>query len=132
MLKKRNLTTDKNEHIAAGRIIAGGILGFLLTVVLTVVAALAVTKEALPMSSTQWLGSVIILISSFFAALFATRSNRKKLICGFLAALLYGSGMMICCMLLFSAPMQFGRMLLSLAALVAGTMMGVVVSGMRR
>ena len=90
------------------------------------------TREVLPLSNTQWLGPVIILVSAFFAALFATRSNRKKLICGLLAALLYGSGMMICGLLLFSAPMQFGRMLLSLAALLAGTMLGVFVSGMRR
>lgn len=132
MLKKRNRPSDNTGNIAAGRIIAGGILGFLLTVVLTFSAALSMTREVLPLSNTQWLGPVIILVSAFFAALFATRSNRKKLICGMLAALLYGSGMMICGLLLFSAPMQFGRMLLSLAALLAGTMLGVFVSGMRR
>lgn len=131
MLKKRNRSSDNTGTIAAGRIFAGGMLGLLLTMVLTFCGALAVTREVLPQNSTSWLGPVIILVSAFFAALLATHSNQKKLLCGLFAALLYGSGMMICGLLLFTAPMQFGRMLLSLGVLLAGMLLGVFVSGMR-
>jgi len=131
MLKKRSRSSDNSDPIRAGRIFAGGILGFLVTVMLTFFAAFAVSREVLPVSITKWLGPVIILFSSFIASLLASRANRKKLICGLLAASLYGSVMIICGLMVFSAPMQPGRMLLSLAVLLGGMMLGVFTSGMR-
>ncbi len=131
MLKKRSRSSDNNGTISAGRIFVGGVVGFVLTMVLTFSAALAVTREVLPQNSTMWVGPVIILVSAFFAALLASHSNRKKLLCGLFAALIYGSGMMICGLILFTAPMQISRVMLSLAALLIGALLGAFVSGMR-
>ena len=131
MLKKRSRSSENTGTIRSGRIFAGGVFGLLLTIALTFSAALAVTREVLPQNCTTWLGPVIILVSAFFSALTAAHSNRKKLLCGLFAAMLYSSGMMICGLLLFTAPMQFGRMMLSLAALLVGMLLGVFVSGMK-
>ena len=131
MLKRRSRSTDNTGTIATGRILVGGVSGLLLTIGLTFSAALAVTREILPQNSTIWLGPGIILVSAFFTALIAARANRKKLLCGLFAALFYGAGMMICGLLLFTAPMELGRLMLSLAALLVGMLLGVFVSGMR-
>ena len=130
MSKKRSRTSEKSNSPALGKILAGGIAGLILTMLLTFAAAFAVSKEMLSPESSHWLGPVIIAVSAFFAAWLAARRNSKKLVCGLLSALLYGSAMMICGLLLFSAPMKAGRLALSLVALLLGTLAGVFLSGM--
>lgn len=127
MAKTRNAD---DRSISSGRILWGGIIGILLTLVLTFGGALALSRELLPLSACSWIGPVIIALSAFFAAWTAARRNSKKLMCGLLAAVLYGCGMMIAGLLLFSSPMQTGRLLLSLGALLLGGFGGVFSAGL--
>lgn len=131
MYKKRGSPSDNGSSIAAVRIVAGGLFGFVLTCLLTYFSALGITKEMLAADCTGWLGPVIILLSGMFCAIVSTKANGKKLVCALLASLLYGSVMIICGLLLFSAPMQIRRMMLSLSALLAGTFAGVLISSLR-
>jgi len=131
MSKKRNKPSDQGPALRGGKILFSGLIGLVLTTLLTFSAALAITRELLPLECTKWMGTVIVGLSAFFTAVIASRRNGKKLLCGLLSALVYGSGMLICGLLLFSAPMEMGRMLLSLAALLAGTIAGVFISGMQ-
>ncbi len=124
-------TRNADEHgMSSGKILVGGVLGMVLTLVLTFGAALALSRELLPLSACGWLGPVIIGLSSFFSAWAAARKNGKKLMCGLLAAAIYGSGLMIAGLLLFSAPMQTGRLVLSLGALLLGGFGGVFSAGL--
>ena len=61
----------------------------------------------------------------------AAGNNGKKLLCGLLAAVLYGSGLMVAGLLLFSTAMQPGRLALSVGALLLGGFVGVFCAGMR-
>ena len=126
MAKTRNAD---DRGISSGRILLGGVVGIVLTLVLTFGAALALSRELLPLRACNWLGPLIIGLSAFFTAWTAARRNSKKLICGLLAAVLYGCGMMIAGLLLFSTPMQTGRLLLSMGALLLGGFGGVFSSG---
>ena len=128
MSKIRN--TEARE-ISSGKILLGGLLGLFLTVLLTFGAAIVLSREVLPLDACSWLGPVIIALSSFFAALTAAGNNGKKLLCGLLAAILYGSGLMIAGLLLFSTTMQPGRLALSVGALLLGGFVGVFCAGMR-
>lgn len=130
MSKKRSRTSEKNSNLSPGKILAGGIAGLILTAALTFAAAFAISKEMLPLKSCSWLGPVIIVLSAFLSAWLSAHRNSKKLICGLLSALLYGSAMMICGLLLFSSPMKAGRLMLSLASLLLGALAGVFLSGM--
>ena len=126
MAKTRNAD---DRGISSGKILWGGVVGIVLTLVLTFGAALALSQELLPLRACSWLGPLIIGLSAFFTAWTAARQNSKKLICGLLAAVLYGCGMMIAGLLLFSTPMQTGRLLLSMGALLLGGFGGVFSSG---
>ena len=128
MSKTRN---TEARAISSGKILLGGILGLFLTVLLTFGAAIALNREVLPLHACSWLGPVIIALSSFFAALTAAGNNGKKLLCGLLAAVLYGSGLMVAGLLLFSTTMQPGRLALSVGALLMGGFVGVFCAGMR-
>ena len=128
MSKIRN--TEARE-ISSGKILLGGLLGLFLTVLLTFGAAIALNREVLPLDACSWLGPVIIALSSFFAALVSAGNNGKKLLCGLLAAVLYGSGLMVAGLLLFSTTMQPGRLALSVGALLMGGFVGVFCAGMR-
>ena len=128
MSKIRN---TEARAISSGKILLGGLLGLFLTVLLTFGAAIALNREVLPLDACSWLGPVIIALSSFFAALTAAGNNGKKLLCGLLAAILYGSGLMIAGLLLFSTTMQPGRLALSVSALLIGGFIGVFCAGMR-
>ena len=128
MSKIRNA---EERGVASGKILIGGVLGLILTVILTFGAAIALNREVLSLDACSWLGPVIIALSSFFAALVAAGNNGKKLMCGLLAAVLYGSGLMIAGLLLFSTTMQPGRLALSVGALLLGGFVGVFCAGMR-
>ena len=128
MSKIRNA---EERGVTSGKILIGGVLGLILTVILTFGAAIALNREVLPLDACSWLGPVIIALSSFFAALTAAGNNGKKLLCGLLAAVLYGSGLMIAGLLLFSTTMQPGRLTLSVGALLLGGFVGVFCAGMR-
>ena len=128
MSKIRNA---EERGVTSGKILIGGVLGLILTVILTFGAAIALNREVLPLDACSWLGPVIIALSSFFAALTAAGNNGKKLLCGLLAAILYGSGLMIAGLLLFSTTMQPGRLALSVGALLLGGFIGVFCAGMR-
>ena len=128
MSKIRNA---EERGVTSGKILIGGVLGLILTVILTFGAAIALNREVLPLDACSGLGPVIIALSSFFAALTAAGNNGKKLLCGLLAAILYGSGLMIAGLLLFSTTMQPGRLALSVGALLLGGFVGVFCAGMR-
>ena len=128
MSKIRNA---EERGVTSGKILIGGVLGLILTVILTFGAAIALNREVLPLDACSWLGPVIIALSAFFAALVAAGNNGKKLLCGLLAAVLYGSGLMVAGLLLFSTAMQPGRLALSVGALLMGGFVGVFCAGMR-
>ena len=131
MGKKRNRTAEPVGGLSLMGILLGGAAGLLLTVILIFAASWAMSREQLPMSSCSWLGPAIIGISAFFSAWIAACQPCKKMLHGLLAALLYGLILLICGMLLFSAPMQVGRLLISAAALAIGGIGGVLLSGLR-
>lgn len=122
MTKTRNAD---DRGISSGRILFGSIMGIVLTLALTFVAALVLSRELLPLRACSWLGPLIIGLAAFFSAWTAARRNSKKLMCGLLAAVLYGCGMMIAGLLLFSTPMQTGRLMLSAGSLLLGGFGGV-------
>lgn len=131
MARKRNRAAETAGTCSTGKILFGGFAGLFLTLLLTFSAALAISHEVMPITYSAWLGPVIIVLSAFLAAWLSARRNGKKLLCGLLAAILYGSAMMVCGMLLFSSPMKFGRLLLSAGALLLGAFGGVVLSGLQ-
>lgn len=130
MLKKQNKTSERASGLPVGQTIMGGLAGLFLTGLLTFLSAVLLHKELLPLSVCNWLGLVIIALSSLCSAWLTARHNAKKLICGLLSSGIYGLGLVICGMLLFSSPMQSGRMLLSTGALVLGMLGGVVLSAL--
>lgn len=132
MPKKRARTSEQPTVISAGKILFGGIAGILFTVMLTFLASLAISNEWIPLSFCDWLGPIILAISAFLACLIATGKNGKKLISGMLCAGILGALLLICGLLLFSTPMRPAKMILSLGALVLGTIAGVVFSGLRQ
>ena len=77
------------------------------------------------------MGPVIIALSALCSSCIAARRNCKKLVCGLLAAAVYGLALMICGMLLFSAPMKASRLALSAGALLLGALGGVVLAAFR-
>lgn len=127
MTKTRNAD---DRGISSGRILFGSIMGIVLTLALTFGAALVLSRELLPLRACSWLGPLIIGLAAFFSAWTAARRNSKKLMCGLLAAVLYGCGMMIAGLLLFSTPMQTGRLMLSAGALLLGGFGGVFTAGL--
>ncbi len=110
------------------RIVLSGLFGIFMTALLTIGGAFLLQREVLPLTCCRWLGPVIVALSAFCTGWLSARRNDKKLICGLLAALLYGLCLFICGMLLFSAPMQPARLGLSFGALLAGTILAVVLS----
>ena len=131
MSKKRNRASESANCISAGKIVFGGITGIFFTVALTLLAALAISNEWIPLAFCNWLGPAILAISSFLACMLATGHNGKKLISGMLCAGLLGALLLLCGLLLFSTPMRPAKMVLSLAALFVGTICGVFFSGLR-
>lgn len=127
MTKTRNAD---DRGISSGRILFGSIMGIVLTLALTFGAALVLSRELLPLRACSWLGLLIIGLAAFFSAWTAARRNSKKLMCGLLAAVLYGCGMMIAGLLLFSTPMQTGRLMLSAGSLLLGGFGGVFTAGL--
>ena len=125
--------TRKGEErvVSFGRILAGGILGMILTLLLTFMAAFALSREWLSTDACSWIGPCILAVSACLCTWTAAAKNGKKMMSGMAAALLYGSALMIAGMLVFSAPMQHGRLALSATALLAGGLGGIVASGMR-
>lgn len=130
MLNNRNKTSERAAVLPVGQTIMGGLAGLLLTGLLTFLSAVLLHKELLPVSACNWLGLVIIALSALCSAWLTARHNAKKLLCGLLSSGLYGLGLVICGMLLFSSPMQSGRMLLSAGALLVGLLGGVVLSAL--
>ncbi len=110
------------------RILFSGILGVVLTFLLTLGAAILLQREILPISGCRWLGPVIVALSSICAAWVSARRNDKKLLCGFVTVCIYGLSLVICGMLTFSAPMEPGRLTLTLGVLLGGAVIGVVLS----
>lgn len=131
MLKNRNRTSERALRLPFGQTLMGGLAGLLLTGLLTFLSAVLLHKALLPIAACNWLGLVIIALSSLCSAWLTARHNAKKLLCGLLSAGIYGLGLVICGMLLFSSPMQSGRMLLSAGALLLGMLGGVVLSALR-
>ena len=131
MPRNRTGTSEQNKSISFGPILAGGLTGLLLTGLFTFSAAVLLHLELLPVTVCNWLGSVIIALSSLIAAWSAARARAKKLLLGLLSAGFYGLALVICGMLLFSAPIHSGRMLLSTGALLLGMLGGIVLSALR-
>ncbi|MBR5536314.1 MAG: hypothetical protein IKU58_00250 [Clostridia bacterium] len=126
MSKIRDL---ENCEILPGRIVTGSVFGITGTLALTLLAALALHGELLKLEACRWLGPMILAVSALLCAWFAALKNRKKLMCGLLSVMLYGSVLMIGGMLLFSAPMQAGRLALSVGAMLVGGLAGAILSG---
>ena len=131
MPRNRTGTSEQNKSISFGPILAGGLTGLLLTGLFTFSAAVLLHLELLPVTVCNWLGPVIIALSSLIAAWSAARARAKKLLLGLLSAGFYGLALVICGMLLFSAPIHSGRMLLSTGALLLGMLGGIVLSALR-
>jgi len=131
MSKKRNRTTEQNTGVSGGRILTGGIAGIICTLILTFLASVSVSNEWISLAACQWLGQVILAVSAFFACLIATGNNGKKLISGLLCAGLYAALLLIVGLLLFSQPMRGSKLLFSAAALLFGTIGGILLSGFR-
>ena len=132
MVKKRNSRmAEPDGGFSLVRLAVGTFFGLLLTVLLTFSASVAMNRELLPMESCRWLGPVLIGVSAFFSAWIAAKHPCKKLLHGLLAAFLYGLALLIGGMLLFSSPMQVGRMLISMGALAVGAVTGVFVASFR-
>ena len=131
MSKNRKRISEQSTVISAGKVLFGGIAGILLTMILTFLAAVAISNEWIPLAFCDWLGPVILAISAFLSCLIATGRNGKKLISGMLCAAILGTLLVICGLLLFSTPMRPAKMALSLGALLVGTLCGVLFSGLR-
>ena len=131
MSRKRNSAAEPASGCSVWKIVTGGIIGLVFTFLLTFAAAFAVSREYLPLSSCSRLGPVIIALSALCSSCMAARRNCKKLVCGLLAAAVYGLALMICGMLLFSAPMKAGRLTLSAGALLLGALGGVILAAFR-
>lgn len=112
------------------KIIFTSLMGLMMTTGLTFLAAILLHREILPLTVCTWLGPVILALSSLLSTWLAVRHNGKKLLCGLLSAGIYGLALVICGMLLFSTPMQPGRMILSAGALLFGMLGGVVLSAL--
>ena len=126
MSKTRNAEV---RGIAPVRIFAGGILGIATTLGLTFAAAIVMSQELLSLNASSWLGPVILMLSAFLCAWISATKNGKKLLSGLLGAVLYGCLLMIVGMLLFSVPMQPGRIAIFVGVLFAGGFAGAIVSG---
>lgn len=131
MSKKRNKTSEQTTVISTGRVLLGGVIGIFLTVLLTLFASFAISSEWIPLTFCDWLGPVILAISAFLSCLIATGRNGRKLISGMLCAGLLAALLLLCGLLLYSTPMHPAKMLLSLSALLVGTIGGVLFSGLR-
>ena len=131
MPRNRTGTSEQNKSISFGPILAGGLTGLLLTGLFTFSAAVLLHLELLPVTVCNWLGPVIIALSSLIAAWSAARARAKKLLLGLLSAGFYGLALVICGLVLFSAPIHSGRMLLSTGALLLGMLGGIVLSALR-
>lgn len=127
MSKTRN---TEGREIAMGRIIVGGVLGMSLTLILTFAAAFALSRELFTPEACDWMGPLILAVSAFLCAWTAAAKNGKKLVCGMAAALLYGSALMIAGMLLFSSPMQTGRLAISVGSMLVGGLGGIFTAGL--
>lgn len=130
MLNNRNRTCEKSPVFPVGRTVFTSLTGLLLTGLLTFGAALLLYQEILPVTVCGWMGPLIIALSAFCSSWLTARHSPKKLLCGLLSAGIYGLALVICGMLLFSTPMQPGRMILSAGALFAGMLGGVVLSAL--
>lgn len=130
MLKNRNRTSEQAAVLPLGQMLAGGLAGLLLTGLVTFLSAFLLEREVLPLTVCNWLGLVIIALSSLLSSWLSARRNAKKLLCGLFSAGVYGLALVICGMLLFSSPMQSGRMLLSAGALLAGMIGGVLLAAL--
>lgn len=127
-----NYQKRKSEQtgLPISKVIFTSLMGLLLTAGLTFLAAILLHREILPLTVCGWLGPVILTLSSLLSTWLAVRRNGKKLLYGLLSAGIYGLALMICGMLLFSTPMQPGRMALSAGALLLGMLGGVVLSAL--
>ncbi len=110
------------------KLLISSIAGLLSTALLTLGTAFLLQRELLPISSCSWLGPVIVALSAFCAAWLSARRSGKKLICGLLTAVIYGLVLYVAGMLLFSAPILPGRIVLSAGALLAGALAGIILS----
>lgn len=68
------------ERLSPGRILVGGVLGLCLVLLVTLGAAVLISRERLPMGLCQGVGFAALLLGSFFASLFAAWHSCKKLL----------------------------------------------------
>ena len=129
MSVKRSRSTE-NGGFQIGRLIWGGLIGIVLMLLLIFAASYAISREWLPFES-PWLAPVTGAVSAFFSACVATRHNSKKLLCGLISANLAWLTVLICGMLLFSAPMASGRLVLTTVTVQLGAFSGAVLSGLK-
>ena len=128
MLKNRNRTVEPSPAFPVGRMIVTSLTGLFLTGLLTMLAAVLLHREILPISVCGWMGPLIIAFSALCSTWLSAHNNQKKLLCGLISVGIYGLALVICGMLLFSTPMRPERMLLSTGALLTGMLGGVVLS----
>ncbi len=130
-MSRNCVRTGGNAGISVKRILWSALLGAAISFFLTLGASLLLQREVLPLTSSCWLGPVIVAISAFITGWISSKNREKKMLCGLLSAIVYGLLLVICGMVLFSAPMQAQRMTLSAAALVGGCLGGIVLSAAR-
>ena len=117
------------ERLSPGRILLGGVLGLCLVLLLTLGAAVLISRDTLPMELCQGIGFAALLLGSFFASLFAAWHSCKKLLHGGMAAGMTFLFLLVTGMLLFSGAFESRRLLLSLAGMMIGGLGGVFLAG---
>ena len=121
--------TMKNMDIR--RVISGTVIGLAVCMMLLFAASWFLNREKLSVETAPWISAVVALAAAFSAGYIAARHNGKKLLCGLLAANSAWLLLLICGMLLFSAPMESERLVVNTAAIQLGAFGSAVLSGLR-
>lgn len=131
MSAKQRSRGENDRNINLRRVILGMVMGLVVCLLLLLIAAWFVNREKLTMEAAPWISAVIAAVSAFSAGYIAAWHNRKKLLCGLLASNFAWLLLLICGMLLFSAPMASERLAINTAAIQLGAFGSAVLSGLR-
>ncbi len=101
---------------------------FFCTVSLSLVAAWLFSCQFLSVEHSVWLGPLIVTISVFVAAFFASRRRSHRLLLGASASVLYCVAAVLFCAWILPGSFQPAAAFLSVAALMAGNLCGVTLS----
>jgi len=131
MSAKQRSRGENDRNIDLRRVILGTVAGLVVCLLLLLLASCLVNREMLAMEAAPWISAVIAAVSAFSAGYVAAWRNRKKLLCGLLAANFAWLLLLICGMLFFSAPMASERLAMNTAAIQLGAFGSAVLSGLR-